>query len=102
MQSLECHACGNTVLVAKYSPVHTSIQWTGSARDTCREFASAAIADETTTYLPHCGALHESVDRAVRDGRLVPSHRVEPGGSNCSRSGVAAPESTSPGGLHDC
>ncbi|EME66765.1 hypothetical protein [Rhodococcus ruber] len=78
MQSLECHACGNKVLVAKYSPVHTSIQWIGPARDTCREFASAAIADEDTHYLPRCGALHESVDRAVRDGRLVPSRRVEP------------------------
>ncbi|NCL74147.1 hypothetical protein [Rhodococcus sp. YH1] len=78
MQSLDCHACGNTVFVAKYSPVHTSIQWTGPARDTCREFAAAACAGETTTYLPRCGALHESVDRAVRDGRLVPSQRVEP------------------------
>lgn len=78
MQSLECHTCGNKVLVAKYSPVHTSIQWTGPAHETCREFASAAIADKTTTYLPRCGALHESVDRAVRDGRLVPSRRVEP------------------------
>ncbi|TCN50754.1 hypothetical protein EV641_11130 [Rhodococcus sp. SMB37] len=77
MQSLACHACGTCVLVAKYSPAHTSIQWTGSSEGTCHELAAARELD-TAAYLLRCGALDHTVDVAVAEGRIPQTTRVEP------------------------
>lgn len=77
MQSLACHACGARVLVTKYSPAHTSVQWTEPAHRVCREFAAARAADPTA-YLMRCTALDSAVDRAVSEGGIAESTRVEP------------------------
>ena len=77
MQSLACHACGTCVLVAKYSPAHTSIQWTDSSDGTCHELASARAIDPAA-YLLRCEALDRTVDTAVAEGRIPQTTRVEP------------------------
>ncbi|WP_241384842.1 hypothetical protein [Rhodococcus sp. CH91] len=77
MQSLACHTCDARVLVAKYSPAHTSIQWSEEARQSCREIAAAAAVDNGS-YVMRCEALDRTVDEAVSDGLIRPSHRVDP------------------------
>lgn len=78
MQSLACHTCDARVLVAKYSPAHTSIQWSEDARRSCHEMASAAAVESGGGYVMRCEALDRTVDKAVADGLIRPSHRVDP------------------------
>lgn len=67
MQPLACRRCGNQVLVKKYSLAHTSVQWTESTL--CVEFARTP--DLTERALQHsCGEMRESIDTAVRAGRI--------------------------------
>ena len=77
MQSLACHSCDARVLVAKYSPAHTSIQWSDEARQSCREIAAAAAAGRGA-YVMRCGALDHTVDEAESDGVIRPGHRIDP------------------------
>lgn len=77
MQSLACHTCGICVLVAKYSPAHTSIQWTDSSDGACHELAAARAIDPAA-YLLRCEALDRTVDAAVAEGRIPQTTRVEP------------------------
>lgn len=74
MQSLACHTCEARVSVAKYSPAHTSIQWTDDASQTCREAAAAAAVG----YLLRCEALDRTVDEAVSRGEIEMTTRSEP------------------------
>jgi hypothetical protein len=77
MQSLDCRACAARVHVAKYSPAHTSIQWTDSARAACHEIAAARDLDPAA-YVMRCAALDSTVDEAVSEGKLRATTRVEP------------------------
>jgi len=77
MHSLACQRCGTRVLVAKYSPAHTSVQWTEASGRVCRELTEARTVDPTA-YLMRCTALDEAVDAAVAAGDVPESHRVEP------------------------
>jgi hypothetical protein len=67
VQPLACRLCGDQVLVQKYSLAHTSVQWTASTR--CAEFAVAASLTERA-LTPGCSELRESIDSAVRAGRI--------------------------------
>lgn len=77
MQSLACHTCDARVHVAKYSPAHTSIQWTDSAREACHEFASARSLDPAA-YVMRCEMLDRTVDEAAAEGAIRATLRVEP------------------------
>ena len=44
MHSLACQTCATRVEVAKYSPAHTSVQWTAEAARACHEKARLAEA----------------------------------------------------------
>jgi hypothetical protein len=59
LRELACRGCGALVRVKKSSPQHTSIQWT----------ARVALG-ETTALVDGCATLRETIDRAVREGRL--------------------------------
>ncbi|ONM50301.1 hypothetical protein B0T44_22195 [Nocardia donostiensis] len=72
MQSLACHACDARVSVAKYSPAHTSIQWSTEASRTCREMAACG------GYLLRCEALDRTVDAAAAQGEISMTTRSEP------------------------
>jgi hypothetical protein len=68
-----CGRCGASALVAKFSPQHTSVQWSLEAVRTCAEFRARAAAGEQSALVETCGSLHDSIDRALREGRLLVS-----------------------------
>ncbi|WP_039801492.1 hypothetical protein [Nocardia araoensis] len=70
MERVSCRACATCVLVEKFSPQHTSVQWSASAVAACAEFAGAAGARVRT-----CVALRDSIDAAVADGLIEVSTR---------------------------
>ncbi|ORI15532.1 hypothetical protein [Rhodococcus sp. 1168] len=68
MQNLSCKHCGNRVLVEKYSPTHTSIQWLSDAETACPEFAQQAALGVPSIYIPTCSALRDSIEQAAHEG----------------------------------
>lgn len=78
MQAVECGACGNRVLVEKYSPTHTSTQWLADAQTACAEFRDQAASGTHSMYVRTCGALTKSIDEAVAAGRVAESYRTVP------------------------
>jgi hypothetical protein len=64
---VRCARCGADVLVTKFSPQHTSVQWDTDAVRACAEFAAAGRA---SALVRGCGSLRESIDAAVTSGRL--------------------------------
>jgi hypothetical protein len=64
---VRCARCGACVLVAKFSPQHTSVQWSADAVGLCLEFAAA---DRASALVQGCGSLRDSIDAAVTSGRL--------------------------------
>ncbi len=64
---VECARCGAAVLAAKFSPEHTSVQWTAAAVRACREFSAAG---RPSALVEGCGSLRDSIDAAVAAGRL--------------------------------
>jgi hypothetical protein len=70
LAEVTCGHCGAAVDVAKFSPQHTSVQWTADSVRTCAEFGERAAAGERSALVRGCARLRDSIDRAVRDGRL--------------------------------
>lgn len=66
---LDCGDCATRVLVKKESPQHTSIQWTADSTS-CPELAAQVTAGADPGRVESCPRLRESVERAVREGRL--------------------------------
>jgi len=64
---VECGRCGAAVLAAKFSPQHTSVQWTAGAVGLCYEFS---MAQRPSALVEGCGSLRDSIDSAVAAGRL--------------------------------
>jgi hypothetical protein len=62
---VDCGRCAASVLVKKHSLQHTSVQWSTDAVRKCAEFASGDSA-----HIPTCLALRDSIDLAVKLGRL--------------------------------
>lgn len=67
---VSCGRCGAAVLAAKFSPRHTSVQWTAAAVAACAEFGTRTAAGERTALIDGCASLRGSIDAAVRAGRL--------------------------------
>ena len=72
-QPVECARCGATVEVAKFSPQHTSVQWTAAAARCCAEFRARGAEGTRSALVEGCAALRDSIDAAVAAGRLVVS-----------------------------
>jgi hypothetical protein len=71
-QRVGCARCGAAVQVAKFSPQHTSVQWTAAAAGSCAEFGAAwAAAGSDAGPIQSCGALRDSIDAAVTAGTLA-------------------------------
>jgi hypothetical protein len=62
-----CGRCGAAVLAAKFSPQHTSVQWSAEAVRTCAEFGALA---RPSALVEGCASLRDSIDLAVLSGRL--------------------------------
>jgi hypothetical protein len=69
-RQVECGRCGAVVLVAKFSPQHTSVQWSPASVGACAEFTDRTAGGEQTALIDTCASLRDSIERAVRDGRL--------------------------------
>jgi hypothetical protein len=69
-QPVECERCGATALVAKFSPQHTSVQWSAASVRACAEFSVRVAAGEQTALIDTCTRLRGSIDRAAAQGRL--------------------------------
>jgi hypothetical protein len=67
---VECGRCGAMVQVAKFSPQHTSVQWSPGAVRACAEFSARVAAGERTALIDSCASLRASIDKAVSDGHL--------------------------------
>lgn len=70
MRPVQCAACGNQVLCEKFSPAHTSVQWTADAAVACAEFREQVEQGASTARIRTCRALRAGIDRAVADGTL--------------------------------
>jgi hypothetical protein len=67
---VECARCGAAVLAAKFSPQHTSVQWSAAAVQACFEFSAAAALGRPSALVEGCGSLRDSIDDALAAGRL--------------------------------
>jgi hypothetical protein len=72
-QPVRCTRCGAAAGVSKFSPQHTSVQWTAAAAASCAEFRTRAAEGTRSALVEGCGALRDSIDAAVAAGRLVVS-----------------------------
>jgi hypothetical protein len=70
LQQVACGRCGAVVQVTKFSPQHTSVQWSAGAVAACAEFSARAAGGERTALIRTCASLRASIDRAVLEGRL--------------------------------
>jgi len=65
---VECGRCGAVVQVAKFSPQHTSVQWTAESVLACQEFGALVAAAGTSALIPSCASLGACIDDAVAAG----------------------------------
>lgn len=77
MQPVDCSSCGQRVLVAKYSPTHTSIQWPASEAVRCPNRATATETNALGDIVRTCDRISDAVKSAVHEGVLVESRRPE-------------------------
>jgi hypothetical protein len=71
LQPVECARCGASVGVAKFSPQHTSVQWTAAAVRCCAEFSARGADGARSALLEGCATLRHSIDAAMAAGRLA-------------------------------
>ncbi len=72
LEPVRCARCGAVVLVAKFSPQHTSVQWTATATASCAEFAAARAGNGARgALIEGCRALRDSIDDAVAAGSVA-------------------------------
>jgi hypothetical protein len=69
LTEIRCGNCGAEVRARKSSPQQTSVQWSAPAAGACARLAAAA-GGRPTALVPTCPDLRDSIDRAVREGRL--------------------------------
>jgi hypothetical protein len=81
LRELACDGCGALVRVKKSSLQQTSVQWTTRAVRQCAEFTARVALGETTALVESCATLRDSIDRAVREGRLEAHAATTPAGS---------------------
>jgi hypothetical protein len=75
--AVACRQCGVRVLVRKNSLAHTEIQWTSDTSG-CLELGRRPTPRILTSAVPTCARLRDSVEGAVREGRLPLPSEGEP------------------------
>ncbi|MEV6600007.1 hypothetical protein AB0M36_24590 [Actinoplanes sp. NPDC051346] len=70
LSDIGCARCGALVRAGKRSPQQTSVQWTVRAANACAALATAHAAGRPAALVPTCPDLRDTIDRAVREGRL--------------------------------
>jgi hypothetical protein len=72
-QPVECPRCGGCVGVVKFSPQHTSVQWTAAAAGCCAEFRARGAEGTRSALIEGCATLRDAIGAAVAAGRLAVS-----------------------------
>jgi hypothetical protein len=67
---VECARCGAVVLAVKFSPQHTSVQWSAAGVRACAEFGALAAEGRPSALVEGCASLRDSIDAAVASGGL--------------------------------
>lgn len=93
---VRCAGCGATVEVVKFSPQHTSVQWTAAAVDCCAEFRDRAAEGTRSALVGGCAALRTSIDAAVAAGQVAIAPPAY-GPPDATDGGSAAAVSRAPG-----
>jgi hypothetical protein len=57
--------------VVKFSPQHTSVQWTAAAAECCVEFRAQSSLGTRSALIEGCASLRGSIDAAVASGNLA-------------------------------
>jgi hypothetical protein len=70
-QPVQCACCGADVQVVKFSPQHTSVQWTSASAACCAEFRARAAEGTRSALVGGCAALRMSIDAAVAAGLVT-------------------------------
>ena len=69
-RQVECDRCAAAVMVVKFSPQHTSVQWSAASVRSCAEFSARVATGEQSALIGSCASLRAAIDRAVSQGRL--------------------------------
>jgi hypothetical protein len=69
-RQVACDRCGAMVLAAKFSPRHTSVQWSQLSVRACAEFSAQVAQGQQTALIEGCASLRDSIGRAALAGRL--------------------------------
>jgi hypothetical protein len=69
-RQVECDRCAAAVMVVKFSPQHTSVQWSAASVRSCAEFSARVATGEESALIGTCASLRAAIDRAVSQGRL--------------------------------
>ena len=77
MAEVSCGECAARVLVRKHSEFHTSIQWSAEAVAACHAFSRTADVGDRVVH-ESCPRLRESIEQAVKTGRLTLGGGVDP------------------------
>ena len=75
LQPVDCRFCHVSVLVKKFGPEHTSVQWNSDAARRCAYFAEIRESGGDTARERGCARLAASIDHAVAEGILAPCER---------------------------
>jgi hypothetical protein len=70
LRPVTCASCGACVQVAKFSPEHTTVQWSLPAMWACLEFSEVRLSGGSSALSPGCARLRASIDAAVESGQL--------------------------------
>ena len=70
LRPVECGRCGAVVLAVKFSPQHTSVQWSAAGVSACAEFGLWGAEGRPSALVEGCASLRDSIDTAVASGRL--------------------------------
>ena len=77
LAEVACLDCLARVRVRKQSEFHTSIQWSAEAVSRCEVFAGTARSGRREVH-ESCPRLKESIEQAVKTGRLTLGGGVDP------------------------
>jgi hypothetical protein len=70
LHPVACARCGAVVHAVKFSPRHTSVQWSAAAVLACAELGALAAEGRPSALVQGCASLRSSIDAAVASGRL--------------------------------
>lgn len=76
LNRVTCSTCSSELLVEKYSPEHTSIQWAGPSRKCPELAAQGEVGSGTMNRI--CATLRRRIDELASDGRIPISVRSYP------------------------